>query len=143
MKETNCDVHALLIFVAIAIGLEVLASNHHRLICIASSLAILPLAGWMGHAVYKATAADSSSRQMPDVLRIPGPEAEVNLSSDTLPEPRAVEQQRAFLEPTTPAFPTCEPSRPVLLPRRCRNQQSEVQRCQRPQLDVSAWPASG
>ncbi|WP_227747176.1 calcium/proton exchanger [Paraburkholderia franconis] len=40
----------LLIFVPIAIALEVLASNHHLLIFIASSLAILPLAGWMGHA---------------------------------------------------------------------------------------------
>ncbi|MDN0076929.1 hypothetical protein QU481_18965 [Crenobacter sp. SG2303] len=40
----------LLIFVPIAIALEVFASAHHLLIFIASSLAILPLAGWMGHA---------------------------------------------------------------------------------------------
>jgi Ca2+:H+ antiporter len=40
----------LLIFVPIAVGLEVLASNHHLLIFITSSLAILPLSGWMGHA---------------------------------------------------------------------------------------------
>ncbi|MDN0083647.1 hypothetical protein QU487_12920 [Crenobacter sp. SG2305] len=39
----------LLIFVPIAIALEVFASAHHLLIFIASSLAILPLAGWMGH----------------------------------------------------------------------------------------------
>lgn len=43
--------NALLVFVPIAFGLEVLASNHHLLICIASSLAILPLTGWMAHAI--------------------------------------------------------------------------------------------
>ena len=42
--------NVLLIFVPIAIALEVLASNHHLLIFVTSSLAILPLAGWMGHA---------------------------------------------------------------------------------------------
>jgi Ca2+:H+ antiporter len=42
--------NSLLIFVPIAIALEVLASNHHLLIFVTSSLAILPLAGWMGHA---------------------------------------------------------------------------------------------
>jgi Ca2+:H+ antiporter len=40
----------LLIFVPIAIGLEFFVSNHHLLIFLTSSLAILPLAGWMGHA---------------------------------------------------------------------------------------------
>ena len=40
----------LLVFVPVAVALEVLASNHHLLVFIASSLAILPLAGWMGHA---------------------------------------------------------------------------------------------
>ncbi|RWA52532.1 cation transporter [Cupriavidus sp. UYMSc13B] len=40
----------LLIFVPIAIALEFLASEHHLLIFIASSLAILPLAGRMSHA---------------------------------------------------------------------------------------------
>ncbi|WP_235026030.1 calcium/proton exchanger [Caballeronia arationis] len=40
----------LLIFVPIAIGLEFLAPSHHLLIFITSSLAILPLAGWMGYA---------------------------------------------------------------------------------------------
>lgn len=40
----------LLIFVPIAIALEFLASDHHLLIFIASSLAILPLAGRMSHA---------------------------------------------------------------------------------------------
>ena len=42
--------NVLLIFVPIAIALEVLASDHYLLIFIASSLAILPLAGWMGRA---------------------------------------------------------------------------------------------
>lgn len=40
----------LLIFVPIAIALEFLASDHHLLIFIAASLAILPLAGRMSHA---------------------------------------------------------------------------------------------
>ncbi|BDB29006.1 calcium/proton exchanger (plasmid) [Cupriavidus sp. P-10] len=40
----------LLIFVPIAIALEFLAADQHLLIFIASSLAILPLAGCMGHA---------------------------------------------------------------------------------------------
>jgi Ca2+:H+ antiporter len=40
----------LLVFVPVAIALEFLASDHHLLIFITSSLAILPLAGWMGHA---------------------------------------------------------------------------------------------
>src|SRR5579864_4091837 len=42
--------NVLLIFVPIAVALEVLASGHHLLIFITSSVAILPLAGWMGHA---------------------------------------------------------------------------------------------
>src|SRR4051794_7151759 len=40
----------LLVFVPIAIGVDVLAPDRHLLIFIASSLAILPLAGWMGQA---------------------------------------------------------------------------------------------
>src|SRR6516225_2325183 len=40
----------LLLFVPIAIGLEVLAPERYLLIFVTSSLAILPLAGWMGHA---------------------------------------------------------------------------------------------
>jgi len=40
----------LLIFVPISIGLEFLAPGRHLLIFVASSLAILPLAGWMGRA---------------------------------------------------------------------------------------------
>jgi Ca2+:H+ antiporter len=40
----------LLVFVPVAVALEILASDHHLLIFITSSLAILPLAGWMGHA---------------------------------------------------------------------------------------------
>src|SRR3974390_799422 len=42
--------NVLLIFVPIAIALEVFASNHHLLIFVTSSLGILPLAGWMGWA---------------------------------------------------------------------------------------------
>ncbi|MFZ2019400.1 MAG: calcium/proton exchanger [Methyloceanibacter sp.] len=40
----------LLIFVPISIGLEFLAPERHLLIFVTSSLAILPLAGWMGRA---------------------------------------------------------------------------------------------
>jgi Ca2+:H+ antiporter len=40
----------LLLFAPIAIGLEVLAPERHLLVFVASSLAILPLAGWMGRA---------------------------------------------------------------------------------------------
>jgi Ca2+:H+ antiporter len=40
----------LLIFIPIAIALEFLASHQYLLIFITSSLAILPLAAWMGHA---------------------------------------------------------------------------------------------
>ncbi len=40
----------LLIFVPIVIGMEFLAPENHTLIFIASCLAILPLAGWMGKA---------------------------------------------------------------------------------------------
>jgi len=40
----------LLLFVPIAIGLEVLAPERHLLVFVTSSLAILPLAGWMGRA---------------------------------------------------------------------------------------------
>jgi Ca2+:H+ antiporter len=40
----------LLLFVPIAIALEHLAPERHLLIFLASALAILPLAGWMGHA---------------------------------------------------------------------------------------------
>ena len=40
----------LLIFVPISIGLEFLAPGRHLLIFVTSSLAILPLAGWMGRA---------------------------------------------------------------------------------------------
>jgi Ca2+:H+ antiporter len=40
----------LLLFVPVAIGVEVLAPDRHLLIFLTSSLAILPLAGWMGRA---------------------------------------------------------------------------------------------
>ena len=40
----------LLLFVPVAIGLELLAPQRHLLLFLASSLAILPLAGWMGRA---------------------------------------------------------------------------------------------
>jgi Ca2+:H+ antiporter len=40
----------LLLFIPIAIGLEYLAPEHHLLVFLACSLAILPLAGWMGRA---------------------------------------------------------------------------------------------
>lgn len=40
----------LLVFVPIAIGLEVFAPERYLLVFLASSLAILPLAGWMGRA---------------------------------------------------------------------------------------------
>src|SRR5215831_7239861 len=40
----------LLIFVPIAIALEFLAPSSHTLIFVAACLAIVPLAGWLGHA---------------------------------------------------------------------------------------------
>jgi Ca2+:H+ antiporter len=40
----------LLVFVPIAVGLEYLAPERHLLVFVASSLAILPLAAWMGRA---------------------------------------------------------------------------------------------
>src|SRR5499426_3214949 len=40
----------LLLFVPVAIGLEFLAPDRHLLVFAASSLAILPLAAWMGRA---------------------------------------------------------------------------------------------
>ena len=40
----------LLIFVPVAIALEYLAPEHHLLIFIASAIAILPLASWLGRA---------------------------------------------------------------------------------------------
>src|SRR6267154_6683075 len=40
----------LLLFVPIAIGLELLAPDRHLLVFVTSSLAILPLAWWMGRA---------------------------------------------------------------------------------------------
>ena len=40
----------LLLFVPLAIGLEILAPERHLLVFVTSSLAILPLAGWMGRA---------------------------------------------------------------------------------------------
>jgi calcium/proton exchanger cax len=40
----------LLAFVPIAIGLEYLAPERHLLVFATSCLAMLPLAGWMGHA---------------------------------------------------------------------------------------------
>src|ERR1041385_3356755 len=40
----------LLIFVPVAIGLEFLAPQSHTLIFLAACLAIVPLAGWLGHA---------------------------------------------------------------------------------------------
>ena len=40
----------LLLFIPVAIGLEVFAPERHLLVFITSSLAILPLAGWMGRA---------------------------------------------------------------------------------------------
>ena len=40
----------LLLFFPVAIGLEILAPERHLLLFTASSLAILPLAGWMGRA---------------------------------------------------------------------------------------------
>jgi Ca2+:H+ antiporter len=40
----------LLLFFPIAVGLEILAPERHLLVFITSSLAILPLAGWMGRA---------------------------------------------------------------------------------------------
>jgi len=39
----------LLLFFPVAIGLEVLAPERYLLVFAASSCAILPLAGWMGH----------------------------------------------------------------------------------------------
>jgi Ca2+:H+ antiporter len=43
-------VNWLLPFVPVAIALELLAPERHLLVFLASALAILPLAGWMGHA---------------------------------------------------------------------------------------------
>jgi Ca2+:H+ antiporter len=43
-------VNRLLVFVPIAIGLELLAPDRHLAIFLASALAIVPLAGWMGRA---------------------------------------------------------------------------------------------
>jgi Ca2+:H+ antiporter len=40
----------LLVFVPVAIGLNYIAPDHHLLIFLAAAIAILPLAGWMGHA---------------------------------------------------------------------------------------------
>jgi Ca2+:H+ antiporter len=40
----------LLLFVPVAIGLELLAPERHLLVFLAAALAILPLAGWMGRA---------------------------------------------------------------------------------------------
>jgi Ca2+:H+ antiporter len=40
----------LLLFVPVAVGLEFLAPERHLLVFVTSSLAILPLAGWMGRA---------------------------------------------------------------------------------------------
>ena len=40
----------LLLFFPVAIGLEIFAPDRHLLLFTASSLAILPLAGWMGRA---------------------------------------------------------------------------------------------
>ena len=40
----------LLLFIPLAIGLEILAPERHLLVFVMSSLAILPLAGWMGRA---------------------------------------------------------------------------------------------
>jgi Ca2+:H+ antiporter len=40
----------LLLFVPVAIGVEVLAPERYLLVFVTSSLAILPLAGWMGRA---------------------------------------------------------------------------------------------
>jgi len=40
----------LLLFVPLAIGLRFVAPERYLLIFLASSLAILPLAGWMGRA---------------------------------------------------------------------------------------------
>jgi Ca2+:H+ antiporter len=40
----------LLLFFPIAVGLEILAPERYLLVFITSSLAILPLAGWMGRA---------------------------------------------------------------------------------------------
>jgi Ca2+:H+ antiporter len=40
----------LLVFVPVAIGLKVLAPDRHLLIFVTSSLALLPLAGWLGRA---------------------------------------------------------------------------------------------
>lgn len=40
----------LLIFVPVAVGLEFLAPESHTLIFLAACLAIIPLAGWLGHA---------------------------------------------------------------------------------------------
>src|SRR4051812_50223260 len=40
----------LLIFVPVAIGLEFAAPGAHNWIFLASCLAIIPLAGWLGHA---------------------------------------------------------------------------------------------
>ncbi len=40
----------LLLFVPVAIGLEILAPGRHLLVFLTSSIAILPLAGWMGRA---------------------------------------------------------------------------------------------
>jgi Ca2+:H+ antiporter len=40
----------LLVFVPVAAGLEWLAPGAHRAVFLASALAIVPLAGWMGRA---------------------------------------------------------------------------------------------
>jgi Ca2+:H+ antiporter len=40
----------LLLFVPVAIGVEVFAPEWHLVVFVTSSLAILPLAGWMGRA---------------------------------------------------------------------------------------------
>ena len=40
----------LLLFVPVAIGMEFIAPERHLLVFATSSLAILPLAGWMGRA---------------------------------------------------------------------------------------------
>jgi Ca2+:H+ antiporter len=43
-------VNFLLIFVPVAIGLHFLRPESHTLIFVMSCLAIVPLAGWLGHA---------------------------------------------------------------------------------------------
>src|ERR1700749_5115961 len=43
-------INVLLLFVPLAIGLEFVGPEHHLLVFLASGLAILPLAAWMGRA---------------------------------------------------------------------------------------------